>query len=85
MLSALLVSAGCLRNLSLEGGVSRISREEVKAILGRPDVVILDVRIEEEWKKSEWKIRGAIHQDPEKIREWSNHYPKEKTYIFYCS
>ena len=81
----LLVSVGCLKNLSPEDGTPRISKEEVKATLGRPDVVILDVRVEEEWKKSDLKISGAVHQNPEKIKEWSTQYPKEKTYVFYCS
>ena len=85
LMLVLLASTGCLKNLSSESGGPRISKEEVKAVLGQPDSVILDVRIEDEWKKSEWKIRGAIHQNPEKIQEWSNQYPKEKTYIFYCS
>jgi rhodanese-related sulfurtransferase len=81
----LLVSAGCLKNLSLEDAAPRISKEEVRAMLGQPDVVILDVRVEEEWRKSDWKISGAVHQNPEKIKEWSNQYPKEKTFVFYCS
>lgn len=81
----LLVSAGCFKNLPSESGAPRIGQEEVRAMLGQPDVVILDVRVEEDWKKSDWKIRGAVRQNPEKIKEWSNQYPKEKTYVFSCS
>jgi hypothetical protein len=80
-----LFSTGCLTNLSSESGSLRIGREEVKVMLGQPDVIILDVRLEGEWKKSEWKIKGAIHENPEDFKSWFNKYPKEKTLILYCS
>lgn len=80
-----LLFAGCLKNLSSDTGAPRITREEVKTLLGQSDVVILDVRLEEEWKKSEWKIRGAGHENPEAVKDWHSKYPKEKTIIFYCS
>ncbi len=80
-----LLFTGCLKNLSSETGAPKISREEVKAMLGQPGVTILDVRLEGEWKRSEWKIKGAVHENPEALKDWSNKYPKGATLILYCS
>ncbi len=64
----------------------RMTKEELKAKLGNPDIVIIDVRIGEEWKVSKEKIQGAIREDPEKdIKNWAEKYPKDKTLVFYCS
>jgi rhodanese-related sulfurtransferase len=57
----------------------------VKSQLGNPDVLIVDVRLSEEWRKSEWRIKGAVHEDPEKVKSWANKYPRDKTLVFYCS
>jgi rhodanese-related sulfurtransferase len=54
--------------------------------LGNPDVIIIDVRVEDEWKEAKWKIQGAVREDSEKdINTWANKYPKDKTLVFYCS
>ena len=64
----------------------RVSKEEVKAMLGNPDVVILDVRESQSWKDAKWKIQGAVREDPEKdVKTWAEKYPKDKTLILYCS
>jgi hypothetical protein len=66
--------------------VPRISKEEVKAMLGNPDVVILDVRESQSWKEAKWKIQGAVREDPTKdVKTWAERYPKDDTLILYCS
>ena len=66
--------------------VSRMAKEELKALLGNPDVIILDVRAGFDWEDSEWKIPGAVREDPKKeVRSWAEKYPKEKTLILYCA
>ena len=80
-----LIVAGCLKNLASDSLAPKISKDEVKAMLGQSDVVILDVRIGEEWESSEWMIKGAIHEDPEDFKNWYSKYRKEKTFILYCS
>lgn len=53
-------------------------------MLGNPDVIILDVRLSNDWDRSEWKIRGAIREDPEEnLKTWAEKYPKDKTLVFY--
>jgi rhodanese-related sulfurtransferase len=66
--------------------VPRITKEELRSLLGNPDVIIVDVRIEDHWKASQWKIKSTIREDPEKdINTWPDKYPKDKTLVFYCA
>jgi len=65
--------------------VPRMSKEELKSMLGDPNVIILDVRTGEGWKESKEKIQGAVREDPEEVYSWVNKYPKDKTLVLYCS
>ncbi len=66
--------------------VPRVTKEQLLSIMGKPEVVILDVRESESWKKSKQKIQGAVREDPLKeVQGWSDKYPKDKTLVFYCS
>ena len=79
-----LVLAGCLQNLLPEPGVPRMTKEELKLLLGNPDVIVLDVRQPDDWNKSRDKIAGAVREDPEKeMKTWAQKYPKDKTLVFY--
>lgn len=81
-----LVLTGCLENVALDAKVPRITKEDLRSLLDNPEVIILDVRIADEWKRSDLKIKGAVHEDPEKdYRTWASKYPKDKTLVFYCS
>jgi predicted sulfurtransferase len=80
------VLTGCLQNLAPDAKVPRMTKEELKSLLGNPDVIVLDVRIAGEWKRDALKIQGAVREDPEKdYRSWATKYPKDKTLVFYCS
>jgi hypothetical protein len=64
--------------------VPKMTKEELRPMLGSPDVAILDVRLGAEWTSSKWKIQGAIREDPEKgIQSWVEKYPKDKTLVLY--
>ncbi len=77
---------GCLQNLTYEPKVPRITKDELRSITSRQDVIIVDVRGEENWKKSEWKIKGSLLEDPDgDVKAWARKYPKDKTLIFYCA
>jgi rhodanese-related sulfurtransferase len=65
--------------------VQRMSKEELKGMLGNPNLVIIDVRTRADWNASEEKIREAVREDPGKVDSWMGNYPKEKTYVFYCA
>ena len=77
---------GCLQRLSSENKAPLMTKEELRTLLGSPNVTVVDVRIEDDWKKSELKIKGAVRGDPEQhVRTWANKYPKENTLVFYCA
>ena len=82
--SFLLLSAWT--SLTMAQEVPRITKEELNAMLGKPDVIILDVRATKDWNGSQEKIQGAVREDPDKkVKTWANKYSKEKTLIFYCA
>ena len=65
--------------------VPKMSKEELQAVLGNPDVIVIDVRSPGDWAPSNTKIKGAIREDPPKVSSWMEKYPKDKTLVFYCS
>ena len=65
--------------------VPRMTKEELRAMLDNPNLVIIDVRYHRDWTGSDLKIKGAVREDPEAIDSWANKYPKDKTLVFYCS
>jgi len=82
----LLTLVGCAQFLGVDTTTPRMTKEELRPLLGNPDVIILDVRLESEWESSESKIRGAVRENLDKdIQTWANKYPREKTLVFYCS
>ncbi len=64
--------------------VPRMAKEQLKAMLGNPDLIIVDVRIAHDWDGSNTKIKGAVREDAYKLGTWINKYPKDKTIVFYC-
>jgi hypothetical protein len=65
--------------------VPRMSKEELKALLDNPDVVIIDARAPYDWGRSETRIKGALRLDPSTLDSWEPAYPKDKTIVVYCS
>jgi rhodanese-related sulfurtransferase len=63
----------------------RMTIEELKGMLGNPDLVIVDVRRDGDWNSSAIKVKGALREDPEKVDTWMSKYPKDKTLVFYCA
>ena len=88
LLTGLLISAslGCVAGWSPEDKTPKMPKEELRLLMGDQGVVVVDVRVPEEWKKSDRKIQGANHEDPEKdVTKWADKYPRDKTLVFYCS
>ena len=66
--------------------VQRITKEELKALLNDPSVVVIDVRTDWSWRESDKKIKGAVREDPlADVRTWASKYPREKKIVLYCS
>ncbi len=79
-----LMSWGCIA-FAQSGEVPRMTKQALKAVIGNPDVIIIDVRQHGDWANSDLKIKGAAREDPGAIESWANKYPKDKTLIFYCA
>jgi len=71
--------------LASSADAPRMTKEALKAMLGNPDLIILDVRLGNEWTESDLKIRGAFREDPENIVSWANKYSKDKILVLYCA
>jgi rhodanese-related sulfurtransferase len=65
-------------------GVTLISKDQLKAELTKPDVTVIDVRVESEWNSSQSKIQGARRESPAEVSKWAGKYPKDKTIVLYC-
>jgi len=65
--------------------VPRMSKQELKRLLGSADVIILDVRTSRDMEGSTSTIKGAIRVDPQAFDTWADTYPKDKTLVLFCS
>ncbi len=70
---------------ALAAGVPRISKEDLLAMMTKPDVIIIDVRLSGDAAESGSKIKGAVREDPQKVETWMDKYPRDKTLVFYCA
>ena len=69
----------------VQSAVAKMTKEELRAKLGSPDVVIVDVRLGKDWKASEEKIKGAVRMDLAEVESLAAKYGKDKTLVFYCA
>ncbi len=79
----LLVGASIILAKSVDA--PRMTKDELKGMLGNPDLVIIDVRTQQNWTDSDLKIKGAVREDPESLDSWANKYPRDKTLVLYCA
>ena len=84
ILGVFAVLIGCTNMLSAQA-VPRISKEELKAKLGSPSLVLLDVRANHDWETSGEKIAGAVRMDPETVETWAGTLPTDKEIVLYCA
>ena len=70
---------------ALPGNAPRITKEELKSMLGNPNLVIVDVRRDIDWNSSEYKIKGAVRADPDpsKVESWASSYGRDKIFVVY--
>ncbi len=63
--------------------VPRITKEELKGMLGHPDVVVIDARLSQNWQDSDLKIKSATRGNPDNFSSWADQFPKNKTLVLY--
>lgn len=83
VLMAVLAAALVLSAQAASEEVARKTTEELKGMLGQPNVVVLDVRTEYDWNSSGEKIKGAVRENPKEVESWAGRYPKDKTMVLY--
>jgi len=76
---------GILTTFARSADVHRMTKDELKTMLGNSDLTILDVRSQSDWKDGDSKIKGAIREDPESVKSWAEKYTKDKTFVLYCA
>ena len=81
----ILGAVGACSTVATSKSIPRMAKEDLKAMLGKPDVLIVDVRADGDWAESLLKIKGAVRENPQAIESWANKYPKDKTLVFYCA
>ena len=67
-----------------EEGAPRISARVAAALLGNPEVVVIDVRRGSHYEESSSRVKGAVRES-EKDISWSGKYGKDKILILYCA
>jgi predicted sulfurtransferase len=72
----------------LSWGLSRaddaaMTPEQLKSLLGKPDLIVIDVRTNYDWDSSKVKIKGAVREEGMKFGSCMKKYPKDKTIVVY--
>ena len=67
------------------GEEEKMKKEDLKPLLGNPEVVVIDVRTHGDYESSPFKIQGAVRENPIEVDTWSRKYPEDKTLVLYCS
>ncbi|HVN95067.1 MAG TPA: rhodanese-like domain-containing protein [Syntrophorhabdaceae bacterium] len=62
-----------------------MTKEQLLPLLGKPGVIIIDVRTKYDWDNSKVKIPGAVREEGMKFGSWMKKYPKDKTIVLYCA
>jgi rhodanese-related sulfurtransferase len=62
-----------------------MTKEQLLPLLGKPTVIIIDVRTNYDWDHSNAKIKGAVREEGMKFGSWMTKYPKDKTIVLYCA
>ena len=81
----ILVMMMACATLTLSEGVPRMTKDQLKAMLDNPNLVIIDVRAGADWLRSDIKIKGAVREDYNDVNSWANKYAKNKLIVLYCA
>lgn len=79
--------------LALAGGIAvpatasdeapRMTKEELRRLLGDPDLVVIDVRVGGD--QAPTRIPGSKHERAAEVGTWAENYPKGKRIVLYCA
>lgn len=55
------------KDRDVSGDAPRITMEELNAMLGDPNLVIIDSLVGDQWATVAQKLPGAVHEDPDDV------------------
>jgi len=67
------------------GAVATIDKDELKAMLGSSELILVDVRAAADWDSSDSKIQGAVRLPADEIDTAVRNFPRDHTLVFYCA
>jgi predicted sulfurtransferase len=85
LVALLLAFSGYFAGPAFAAEAPRMEKDELKAKLGNPEVVVIDVRSYTDWLLSGDKIKGAVRENYRDFEGWSAKYPKDKAVVLYCA
>ena len=83
--SLIFFMVGVYTEVAQSADAPRMTKEELKAMLDSPNLVVIDVRTQGDLQESDLRIKGSVREDPDAFDSWANKYPKEKTILLYCA
>ena len=63
----------------------KMGTKELKEMMDKQKITVVDVRKSSDWKKSDKKITGAVREDPHNVSSWAGKYTKKETIVLYCA
>lgn len=76
-----LLTIGLFTTYAISADVPMMTKEQLKAMLGNPDLVIFDARPGPDYFSSDSKIKGSTR--PMYVRDAIREHPKEKIFVIY--
>lgn len=62
-----------------------ITPNDLKPLVEKQSVTVLDVRRANDFDADKVKLPGAQWKNPEQMAEWSKNLPKDKEVVIYCA
>lgn len=62
-----------------------ITPNDLKPLIEKKAVTVLDVRRSNDYDADKVKLPGAEWKNPDQLTEWSTKLPKEKEIVIYCA
>jgi rhodanese-related sulfurtransferase len=84
LVSILMTMMACA-TLTISKSVPKMTKDELNALLDGPDLTIIDVRHDQDWKGSDVRIKGAVREDLDDVKSWARKYAKDRRIVIYCA
>ncbi len=80
------LTIGLLTVFAFCADVPMMTKDELKAMLANPELVILDLRLSSDYSTSDLKIKGAVRPNMgAPLYDTVPTYPEGKTLVLYCA